>query len=59
MHMYHSWGTQNAWLRQITNENKLYVHRDLGRRIGVTDDDWVWIVGELGRVKAPVKRLDG
>ncbi|MFO1170198.1 MAG: molybdopterin oxidoreductase family protein [Hyphomicrobiaceae bacterium] len=59
MHMYHSWGTQNAWLRQITNENKLYIHRDLGRRIGVADDDWVWIVGELGRVKAPVKLMDG
>ena len=59
MHMYHSWGTQNAWLRQITNENKLYVHRDLGARLGVKDDDWVWIVGELGRVRAPVKLMDG
>ncbi len=59
MHMYHSWGTQNAWLRQITNENRLYVHRDLGRRLGLQDDDWVWIVGELGRVKAPVKLMEG
>ena len=24
-HMYHSWGSQNAWLRQITNKNYLYI----------------------------------
>jgi hypothetical protein len=23
--MYHSWGSQNAWLRQIHGENALYV----------------------------------
>ena len=27
MHMYHSWGSQNAWLRQITSQNRLFVHR--------------------------------
>jgi anaerobic selenocysteine-containing dehydrogenase len=57
--MYHSWGTQNAWLRQITNENRLYVHRELGRRLGLEDDDWVWIVSAIGRVKAPVKLMAG
>jgi anaerobic selenocysteine-containing dehydrogenase len=41
MHMYHSWGSQNAWLRQITAANRLYIHRDLGARIGAKDDDWV------------------
>ena len=42
MHMYHSWGSQNAWLRQITSANKLHMHRELaakhdpvGRRLGV------------------------
>ena len=25
MAMYHSWGSQNAWLRQIHGENPLYV----------------------------------
>ena len=25
MIMYHSWGSQNAWLRQILGRNKLYV----------------------------------
>ena len=27
MHMYHSWGSHNGWLRQITAENRLYMHR--------------------------------
>jgi hypothetical protein len=25
MAMYHSWGTQNAWLRQIHGDNPLYL----------------------------------
>ena len=25
MAMYHSWGSQNAWLRQILSENRLYM----------------------------------
>ena len=59
MHMYHSWGSQNAWLRQITAENRLYIHRELGARIGVVDDDWVWIASHLGRVKCQVRLMDG
>ena len=27
MAMYHSWGSQNAWLRQIHSRQPLYVHR--------------------------------
>jgi anaerobic selenocysteine-containing dehydrogenase len=59
MHMYHSWGSQNAWLRQITAENRLYIHRDLGARIGVADDDWVAIASHLGRVTCQVRLMDG
>ena len=28
MFMYHAWGSQNAWLRQIATRNALYVHPD-------------------------------
>ncbi|HEX7769348.1 MAG TPA: molybdopterin-dependent oxidoreductase, partial [Dokdonella sp.] len=35
MHMYHSWGSQNAWLRQITSQNRLFVHRDTAKRLGL------------------------
>ena len=34
MHMYHSWGSQNAWLRQITSQNRLFVHRATAARAG-------------------------
>jgi anaerobic selenocysteine-containing dehydrogenase len=27
MAMYHSWGSQNAWLRQIHGANRLYINR--------------------------------
>ncbi|MEM9441429.1 MAG: molybdopterin oxidoreductase family protein, partial [Pseudomonadota bacterium] len=59
MHMYHSWGSQNAWLRQITAANRLYIHRSLGERIGAVDDDWVWLASHQGRVKCQVRLMDG
>ena len=30
MMMYHSWDSQNAWLRQIIAENALYMNRAHG-----------------------------
>ncbi|MBT0957580.1 molybdopterin oxidoreductase family protein [Alphaproteobacteria bacterium KMM 3653] len=59
MHMYHSWGSQNAWLRQITAQNRLYIHTSVGERIGAQDDDWVWLASHLGRVKCQVKLMEG
>src|SRR6201999_1064308 len=43
MHMYHSWGSQNAWLRQITSQNRLFIHRAVAAKHDLADDDWVWI----------------
>jgi anaerobic selenocysteine-containing dehydrogenase len=59
MHMYHSWGSQNAWLRQITNRNRLYVHADAAAAIDAESGDWVWIVSPHGRVKARIQIMDG
>ncbi len=59
MHMYHSWGSQNAWLRQITAANRLYIHRSLAAKIGAGDDDWVWLSSQIGRVKCQVRVMDG
>ncbi|TPG18467.1 formate dehydrogenase [Sphingomonas koreensis] len=59
MHMYHSWGSQNAWLRQITNQNHLFVHRDTARVNGLCDDDWVWVESVHGRVKGQIKLVEG
>ncbi|MCS0496899.1 molybdopterin oxidoreductase family protein [Ancylobacter sp. MQZ15Z-1] len=59
MHMYHSWGSQNAWLRQITSQNRLFVHRDLAAELGLVDDDWVWIESVNGQVKGQIRLVDG
>ncbi len=59
MHMYHSWGSQNAWLRQITAANRLYIHTSVGEKIGAKDDDWVWLTSHMGRVKCQVKVMEG
>ena len=43
MAMYHSWGSQNAWLRQIHGQNRLYMNRATAsgsasrRRLGLGD----------------------
>jgi sulfite dehydrogenase (quinone) subunit SoeA len=57
--MYHSWHSQNAWLRQILGQNRLFVNRVTGRGLGIADDDWVWVSSHAGRVMAQVKLMDG
>jgi len=59
MHMYHSWGGQNAWLRQITNENRLFVHHDLARQHQLADDDWIWLSSATGRLRCQVRLMEG
>ena len=59
MAMYHSWGSQNAWLRQIHGFNRLYMSRNRGEVLGIRDDGWVWITSAIGRVKAQVRLMDG
>ena len=59
MAMYHSWGSQNAWLRQIHSFNRLYMSRKKGELLGVEDDGWVWITSAIGRVKAQVRLMEG
>jgi hypothetical protein len=59
MAMYHSWGSQNSWLRQIQGSNRLYMNRTRAAQYGIADDDWVWITSAIGRVKAQVKLMEG
>jgi anaerobic selenocysteine-containing dehydrogenase len=51
MAMYHSWDSQNAWLRQIHAHNHLYVHPSLGAANAFGDGDWVWVESMHGRVR--------
>ncbi len=49
--MYHSWDSQNAWLRQIHTYNYLYVHPSLGAKHGFEDGDWIWVESMHGKVR--------
>jgi sulfite dehydrogenase (quinone) subunit SoeA len=56
--MYHSWGSQNAWLRQIHGQNPLYVPGAICDQAGLADGDWAWVISAHGRILVPVKRSD-
>jgi anaerobic selenocysteine-containing dehydrogenase len=55
MFMYHSWGSQNAWLRQITARNYLYLNPRTASENGVADGDWIWLASPLGRIRVQAK----
>jgi anaerobic selenocysteine-containing dehydrogenase len=59
MAMYHSWGSQNAWLRQIHGTNPLYINRAVAEAQEIEDGDWVRVISHFGCVKAPVKLMEG
>jgi anaerobic selenocysteine-containing dehydrogenase len=58
MFMYHAWGSQNRWLRQIATRNALYVHPRTAGEHGLADGDWAELVSHAGRIVVPV-RLHG
>ncbi len=55
MFMYHAWGSQNAWLRQITTRNWLYLHPDTGARFGIADEDWIEVSSHHGTITVQAK----
>ena len=59
MAMYHSWGSHNAWLRQVLPENRIYLHRDLAARLGVHDEDWVWVRSRSGSLRCRARTMAG
>jgi anaerobic selenocysteine-containing dehydrogenase len=56
--MYHSWGSQNAWLRQIHGENALYVPGAICDREKLTDGDWALVTSPSGQIRVKVRRMD-
>ncbi|MEO1638424.1 MAG: molybdopterin oxidoreductase family protein [Pseudomonadota bacterium] len=54
MAMYHSWGTQNAWLRQIHGHNPLYVPTKIWDANGFKDGDWAKVSSAHGSIVVPV-----
>ncbi|WP_395679171.1 molybdopterin oxidoreductase family protein [Dokdonella sp.] len=59
MFMYHAWGSQNKWLRQIATRNYLCLHPDTARAHGVADDDWIWLVAPRGRIRVQARTHTG
>ncbi len=59
MFMYHSWDSQNAWLRQICAQNYLYMNRGKAESMGIEDLSWVWMESHNGRVRVQVKLIEG
>jgi anaerobic selenocysteine-containing dehydrogenase len=51
MAMYHSWDSQNAWLRQIHTHNYLFVNPRTARPEGIADGDWIWAESPWGKVR--------
>jgi len=51
MAMYHSWDSQNAWLRQIHAHNYLFLSPRVGAQHGFDDGDWIWVESAHGRVR--------
>ncbi|MGI9318906.1 MAG: molybdopterin oxidoreductase family protein, partial [bacterium] len=51
MAMYHSWDSQNAWLRQIHSHNYLYLNPAVAKEQDFADGDWVWVESMWGKVK--------
>jgi len=59
MFMYHSWDSQNAWLRQIMSQNYLYMHRSKGEALGIKDFGWAWVESNNGKIRVQVKLMEG
>jgi len=51
MAMYHSWDSQNAWLRQIHAQNYMHIHPSTAKAQGIEDGGWMWAESMHGKVR--------
>lgn len=56
--MYHSWGSQNAWLRQIHGHNPLFVSGEVWEEHMFKEGDWANLTSTHGQITVPVVRMD-
>ncbi|MFO1174425.1 MAG: molybdopterin oxidoreductase family protein [Paracoccaceae bacterium] len=57
MAMYHSWGSQNAWLRQIHGHNPLYLPTKVWVAEGFAEGDWARVTSANGAIVVPVAHM--
>ena len=55
---YHSWGSQNAWLRQLLSENPIFMNPLQAKALGLSDGMWVWIESRLGKMTGVLRYSD-
>ncbi|CAN5348307.1 molybdopterin oxidoreductase family protein [soil metagenome] len=58
MAMYHSWDSQNAWLRQIHSHNYLYVNPLTATAAGIADGGWCWVESPWGKVRCMLRHSE-
>ena len=51
MAMYHSWDSQNTWLRQIHTHNYLFINIKIAQAAGIADGGWLWVESMHGKVR--------
>ena len=59
MAMYHSWGSQNPWLRQIHGHNPLFISSDLAKEHDLEEGDWAWVTSHHGKIRVPIAVMEG
>jgi sulfite dehydrogenase (quinone) subunit SoeA len=57
MDMYHSWGSQNAWLRQIRGKNFLYLPTKVWQAQGFEPGDYARVTSRNGAIVVPVAHM--
>jgi anaerobic selenocysteine-containing dehydrogenase len=55
--MYHSWGSQNAWLRQIRGKNYLYVPTKIWNEHGFQEGDYARVTSANAAIVVPVAHM--
>ncbi|MEY4983651.1 MAG: hypothetical protein RIR62_1917 [Pseudomonadota bacterium] len=57
MDMYHSWGSQNAWLRQIRGKTFLYLPTKIWQAQGFAEGDYARVTSAHGEIVVPVAHM--
>ena len=57
MDMYHSWGSQNVWLRQIRGRNSLFLPTKIWEAQGFCEGDWARVSSRAGVITVPVAHM--
>jgi anaerobic selenocysteine-containing dehydrogenase len=58
MAMYHSWDSQNAWLRQIHGHNFLFVNTATAKAAAIADGGWMWVESQWGKVRCMARHSE-